>query len=396
MITREQIENVPLNGRNFLDLATLEPGVRAPVRATNNRTFVPVLGAGLQTSPRIGYTSVTVDGASVTAIGGNGSQMQISQEAVQEFQISTVNFDASTNLTSNGAINIVTRSGANTYHGDGFFFYRDHNLSAYPGLSRDPLNPDPFFRRQQFGVSMGGPIRKDRAFFFATYERNDQHGVFSVHPQQFPDLGGIFPSPYLGDNFSARLDVRLHRNHNALVRFTHDGNHSFAPDGGPVSATLLPSAWSRLANEVDQVLVALTSTLSPTVVNDARLSYFFVDISQRPGTSADCPGLCVGLGGPRITIQNGGLTLGQPIGTSSGVGGRYELSDTLVWQRGRHGIRLGADWEHSASSGSSLRSRPGDDHALLTARRPQGGHYGHARVVHHDGRSSPTAVAQLP
>jgi hypothetical protein len=367
VITREQIENLPMNGRDFLGLAKLEPGVRDPVRATNNRTFVPVLGAGLQTSPRIGYTSVTMDGASTTAIGGNGSQMQISQEAVQEFQISTVNFDPSTNLTSNGAINIVTRSGTNTYHGDGFFFYRDHNLSAYPDLRRDESNPDPFFRRQQFGMSMGGPIRRDRAFFFATYERNDQHGVFSVHPEQFPKLGGIFPSPYLGNNFSARLDVRLHRNHNALVRFTHDGNHSFAPDGGPVSATLLPSAWPRLANEVDQILVALTSTLSPTVVNDARLSYFFVDLSQSPGTSADCPGPCVGLGGPRITIQNGGLTLGQPVATGSGVGGRYELSDTLVWQRGRHMIRLGADWQHSAGASSSIDPDP----ATITLSSPR-------------------------
>lgn len=358
VITREQIENLPLNGRNFLDLAKLEPGVRDAVRATNNRTFVPVLGAGLQTLPRIGYDSVTVDGASIISLGGNGSQMQISQEAVQEFQISTVNFDASTNLTSNAAINIVTRSGANTYHGDGFFFYRDHNLSAYPSLNRDPNNPDPFFRRQQFGGSMGGPIRRDRAFFFATYERNDQHGVFSVHPPRFPDFGGIFPSPYLGDNFSARVDVRFHRNHSALVRFTHDGNHSFAPAGGPASATLLPSAWSRLANEVDQILVALTSTLSPTVVNDARLSYFYADISESPGTSADCSAPCVGLGGPRVTIPGAGLTLGQPISTASGIGGRYELSDTLVWQRGRHMIRLGADWQHSASSGSSLDPDP--------------------------------------
>jgi hypothetical protein len=83
---------------------------------------------------------------------------------VQEFQISTVNFDASTNLTSNGAINVVTRSGGHTDRGDGFFFYRDHHLAAYPGLNREPLNPNPFFERRQFGSSFGGPIRRDRAF----------------------------------------------------------------------------------------------------------------------------------------------------------------------------------------------------------------------------------------
>jgi hypothetical protein len=73
--------------------------------------------------------------------------------------------DLSASLTSNGSINIVTRSGGNAYHGSGFYFYRDHNLAAYPGLQRDTSNPDPFFQRRQFGYQLGGPIRKDRAFF---------------------------------------------------------------------------------------------------------------------------------------------------------------------------------------------------------------------------------------
>jgi len=166
VVTRAQIENLPLNGRNFLELAKLEPGATNAVRGTNNRMFVPVLGAGLQTVPRVGYTRVTVDGANINAIGTIGAGMQVSQEVVQEFQMSTVNFDLSTGATSNGSINIVTRSGGNDYHGSGFYFYRDHNLSAYPGLQRDPANPDPTFERYQFGYQTGGPIRRDRVFFF--------------------------------------------------------------------------------------------------------------------------------------------------------------------------------------------------------------------------------------
>src|SRR2546430_6830775 len=85
----------------------------------------------------------------------------------------------------------------------GFYFYRDHNLSAYPGLSRDASNPDPFFQRQQVGFQLGGPIRRDRAFFFTSYERNNQRGVISVQ-QRTPDfvpLGGVFPSPFVGNQF---------------------------------------------------------------------------------------------------------------------------------------------------------------------------------------------------
>ena len=165
-VSRTQIENLPLNGRNFLDLAKLEPGVTNPTRTSDNRVFVPMLGAGVFGPPRIGSTRVTVDGASIVASGTIGAELQVSQEAVQEFQISTVNFDLSTSLTTDGAFNIVTRSGGNNFHGGGFYFYRDHNLAAYPGLRRDLSNPDPFFQRSQFGYQLGGPIRKDRFFFF--------------------------------------------------------------------------------------------------------------------------------------------------------------------------------------------------------------------------------------
>src|SRR5262249_46416145 len=155
LVNRAQIENLPLNGRNFLDLAKLEPGVTGPVRASNTRLLVPVLGAGVISSPRIGYTRVTVDGGDIISIGTIGTAMNVSQEVVEEFQISTVNFDLSTSVTSDGSIDIVTRSGGNDYHGSGFYFYRDHNLAAYPGLKREASNPSPFFQRRQFGYDLG-------------------------------------------------------------------------------------------------------------------------------------------------------------------------------------------------------------------------------------------------
>src|SRR5262245_10898605 len=253
LISRTQIENLPLNGRNFLELAKLEPGVTNPVRASNNRIVVSTLGAGIQGSPRVGYTRVTIDGASIMAISGIGSALNVSQDVVQEFQISTVNMDLSTSLTSNGSINIVTRSGGNDAHGSGFYFYRDNNLAAYPGLQRDPNNPDPFFQRQQFGYQLGGPIRKERAFFFTSYERNDQRGVLSIQPgtPEFAPLGGVFPAPSVGNQINLRLDGRLHQNHNAFLRYTHDGSRFFGPNP---DINVLPSAWSRVTTWSDQSL----------------------------------------------------------------------------------------------------------------------------------------------
>ena len=172
LTTRSQIENLPLNGRSFLELAKLEPGVQPPSRANNNRTLITVLGV-VNNSP----TRVTVDGGSIMAIGYGGSAMGFSQEVVQEFQVSTLNFDLSTGITSVGAINVVTRSGGNDLHGTAFYFFRDHKLAAYPALNRDPANPDPFFQRRQFGFALGGPVRRDHVFFFGNWERNEQRGV---------------------------------------------------------------------------------------------------------------------------------------------------------------------------------------------------------------------------
>ena len=229
VVTRDQIESVPLNGRNFLELAKLEPGVTNTTRLADGRTFVSSLGGGLQTIPRIGATRVTIDGANVTTPGTVGVLLQVSQDVVQEFHLATVNFDPASSLTSNGAINIVTRSGGNIFQGSGFYFYRDHRLAAYPGLTRDPKNPNPSFERNQFGAYVGGPLRKDRAFFFASVERTDQVGVVSIQPvEEFAALGGIFSTPYDGDQISARVDVRLHANHSAFARYTYDRNSTFA------------------------------------------------------------------------------------------------------------------------------------------------------------------------
>ena len=175
VVNRAQIESLPLNGRNFLELAKLEPGVTNPLRLPDNRTFVAPLGAGLQTIPRIGSTRVTVDGASITTPTTVGTVLQVSQDAVQEFQIATVNFDASTSMTSNGAINVVTRSGSNQVRGAGFYFYRDHNLAAYRVWSATSRTPTPSSARPS-----SVPTPADRSTRIACLRLPGTSGAISV------------------------------------------------------------------------------------------------------------------------------------------------------------------------------------------------------------------------
>jgi hypothetical protein len=146
IIARENIQDVPLNGRSSLQLASLEPGVTVTPGSTsqfNSMFNVTVLGGAGGNGARI-----TIDGGVINDEVEGNSSMNFSQEIVQEFQLSAVNFDASTGVGSTGAINIVTRSGGNQLHGSVYYYYRDHNMASYPGLSRSVANPNPFFQRK--------------------------------------------------------------------------------------------------------------------------------------------------------------------------------------------------------------------------------------------------------
>jgi Carboxypeptidase regulatory-like domain len=342
LITQSQIQDLPLNGRGLLELAKLEPGVQPPTRGTSNRTFVPALGQPVGNSGR--GTRVTIDGGSIMAVGNGGSALGLSQEVVEEFQISTVSFDLSTGITDGAAINVVTRSGGNDLHGAGFYFFRDHNLAAYPALNRDPNNPDPFFQRRQFGFALGGPIRRDRIFFFGNWERNEQQGVVATTllAPEFAHLSRITPSPYFGNQLSLRLDGRLSDAHTAFIRYSHDGVSAFGPPAFQPNA--YPSSWLSQPAWADQSILGLTSVFRDTLVNDLRFSYFFVSSSQVEPTERECPG-CLGIGAPSITVPKDGLFIGRPV-IQRNLGRRFHLNDSVTWQRGTHRARFGVDWEH--------------------------------------------------
>jgi carboxypeptidase family protein len=348
VVTQAQIEGLPLNGRSFLELAKLEPGVQAPSRSNNNRTFVPVLGApGGNTGAGGRGTRVTVDGGSIMAVGSFGSQMGFSQEVVQEFQIAAANFDLSTGITDAGAVNVVTRSGGNDLHGAGFYFFRDHKLSAYPALDRDPTNPDPFFQRRQFGFSLGGPIRRNRVFFFANWERSEQRSVVDSNllDVDFAHFSRITTSPSFGNQFSVRLDGQISAAHTVFVRHSHDGSRAFAPSPSTGNLAAYPSQWTRQTAWVDQSLIGLTSVFRPTLVNDFRFSYFFSSTNETAPQNRDCLG-CLGIGAPAINVPQAVLFIGNS-SSNYNLGRRFHLGDIVTWQRTTHRVRVGVEWEYN-------------------------------------------------
>ena len=345
-ITRDQIEGLPLNGRSFLELGKLEPGVQQPGAANRNRTILPVLGGP---AANTGGPRFTVDGGSVTAVALGGSQMGFSQEVVQEFQVSTANFDLAAGMTDTGSINVVTRGGGNQPRGTTFYFFRDHNLAAYPVLTRDSANPNPFFQRQQFGFAAGGPVRRDRVFYFGNWERNDQRAVVgtTLLVPDFAHLSRVTGSPFLGDLLNVRLDAKISDAHTIFGRYSHDGSGAFGPAAAVAggSANAYPSNWNRVDTAADQSLVALTSVLWPTLVNDLRFSAFVLSSQGGDARDEDCP-RCLGLNQPSITVAQTGLVIGNS-NTTDNLERRFHLTDSLTWQASTHRARFGFDWEHN-------------------------------------------------
>ena len=354
--TRPVIDGLPLNGRDFLELAKLEPGAQQATRGSNNRVFVPLLATPAGGNNGRG-TLVTVDGGSIMQIGNGGTAMGFSQEVVQEFQVATANFDLSTGMTASGSVNVATRSGGNEWHGSGFYFFRDHYLSAYPALKRDPFNPDPFFQRQQYGVAAGGPILKNRLFVFSTMERNDQHGVVSTEllTPEFVPLSRITPSPTDVDQLSFRLDWLIDKSNTAFVRQSHEGGISFAPTTvNGLNQLAYPSAWTRQPEWADQSILGWTSLLRSNWVNDLRFSYFFVSSGEFAPQDSDCPG-CLGIDAPAINVAD--LYIGTST-TTNVLGRRYHLNDILAWQKGEHNVRFGGDWEITRGGRTDTGDQP--------------------------------------
>ena len=346
VITRQEIQELPLNGRSFLQLAFLEPGVTASAGSTsqyNSLFSVSILGGDAN------KTAITVDGGNIrNNIEGN-TGMNFSQEVVEEFQLSSANFDLSTGITSVGAVNIVTRTGSNDLHGSGYFFFRNNDMAAYPGLRRDPLNPNPEFARRNPGAWVGGPIKRDRIFFFGNYEHTDQEGVVAFQPNlaSASALAGVFPNPYSGHLISGRVDWRANNSHNGFVRYSHDKNSGFGPQGNAV----LPSNWLRNVNRSEQTVVGLTSIFTERMLNDLRVNFTYWRNRNLFADESTC-GDCVGLGFPQININGTNITVGN---TSNATQGRdlyrFTLVDTFTWVKGDHRLRLGGEFEHAPGTG---------------------------------------------
>src|SRR2546422_1185255 len=220
VLSSSQIENLPVNGRNFLDLAQLEPGVQIQ----DGQNFDPTKAgySSISFGGRFGRTArIEVDGVDVSDETVGTTTTDIPASAIQEFQISQSSLDMSTELTSSGSVNVTTKSGTNGFHGEAFGQFRDSRAgaAALPGGGTPP------YQRSQYGGSFGGPIIRDKGFFFLDGERTKQERQTpALVSDPFSQFSGNFADPFRDGNLLGRLDYQLTRNAKVFYRFSYFKN----------------------------------------------------------------------------------------------------------------------------------------------------------------------------
>lgn len=223
VLTASQIENLPVNGRNFLDLAQLEPGVQ--IQDGTNFDPTKVGYSSISFGGRFGRSArIEVDGVDVSDETVGTTTQDIPASAIQEFQISQSKLDLSNELTSSGAVNVTTKSGTNGYHGEAFGYFRDNSAIA-ASLPTPPGLHTPRFERNQYGGNFGGPIIKDRLFFFLDAERtlNDLQSPVAL-PAPFTTDSGFFSAPFRESEINGRVDYQLTKSARAFYRYNYFAN----------------------------------------------------------------------------------------------------------------------------------------------------------------------------
>ncbi len=330
VVNEREIASLPLNGRNFLELALLVPGNSPAPNFDPTKTNVVTISSAGQLG-RGG--NITIDGADNNDDVVGGPLQNISQEAVQEFQIATNRFSAEFGRSASSVINIVTKAGTNEVHGTASVFFRDRRLQGLPAtLDRSTAQEQPF-DRQQYAFAIGGPLKRDRAWYFGSFEYRNQDGAVLVGARDVARrtiTSSFAPAPLNDLLLNLRGDWRPTDVDSLSFRY------SLQREDDVSASTLIRSIGSasqRQAgrNNYHSFLTNWTRVFSPTVVNSFTFS--FSDFLNR--TLPVTPG-------PQLTFPSlqDGASFRVPQQTKQR---RLQFGDALSWIRGAHTLRFGGE-----------------------------------------------------
>jgi hypothetical protein len=367
LIDERAIADLPLNGRRFGDLMLLSPGVTQDPRSLTSATNGDLSFGGL----RGFHNSFLVDGGDFNnaffaqARGRYRAPYQFSTEVVQEFRVSSNSYGAELGRSGGAVVNVITKSGSNHWHGTGFYFLRDSSFGAADAF----LAFKPHNRQQQAGGTIGGPLKKNKIFFFAgfdqhffhvpdvveflngssqvipqagtgpytpgDYEASDQALVFAA-AAQLTSLAGEYPAGQMGNSTYAKLDINLSPRNQLALRISTSrywgSNNVFLDPASPLTYdSISNNGEETVATETGSL--ALTSGISPRLISHFR-AQFSRDLQQSytnsTATLIKIPTIIDAIGRsnilPRATREH-----------------RLHLAETLSFDAGRHALKFGGD-----------------------------------------------------
>jgi len=367
IIDERAIADLPLNGRRFSDLMLLSPGVTQDPRSLTSATNGDLSFGGLR-----GFqNSFLVDGGDFNnaffaqARGLYRAPYQFSNEVVQEFRVSTNSYGAELGRAGGAVVNVVTKSGSNHWHGTGLYYIRDSGFGAADAF----MTFKPHSRQQQGGGTIGGPIKKNKIFFFAgfdqhyfhvpnvveflndtmqvvpqagtgpyspgDYEASDQALVFAA-AAQLTSLAGAFPAAQIGNAFFSKLDINLSPRNQLAIRFNSSrywgSNNVFLDPASPITYDSISNNGEEEVS-TDTGSISLTSSISPRLISHLR-AQFSRDLRQSYTNTTDTlikvTDIIDGIGRsdqlPRATREH-----------------RAQLAETLSLDSSRHSFKFGGD-----------------------------------------------------
>jgi hypothetical protein len=347
-VPQVEIQSLPMNGRNFLDLALLIPGV-SPTNVGSTQLFAEtsaVPGQGISiASQRNLSNNFIVDGVSANDDAAGLSGIPYGVDAVEQFQVITSGGQAELGRALGGYINVVTKSGTNAVQGTVYDFVRDDAFNAANALLGKKLPMD----QQQYGGSLGGPLLRDRTFYFSNFEQRllDQTGLVTILPENVsiinarlaatgypgsPITTGIYPNPVHSINGLGKVDHHVSGSDQLSVRYSL--YHVTSDNSRGAGALNASTASAGLDNTDHSLAVGNTWTISSTTVNETRFQFAYGDLKAPP---TDPIGPAVSIAG----VASFGTLSGSP---TRRVNRMYQVVNNLSHQAGAHSLRAGVDF----------------------------------------------------
>lgn len=341
-VSDEELENLPLNGRQFANVAVLAPGTTLSYNGdpTKPGQLVVALNGGI--GRNVNYV---IDGGDNTDDTIGGALQNFNIEAVQEFKIQTMQYKAEYGRSSGGVLSVVTRGGTNDLKGSAYGFFRNDSLNSrtetekLAGVDKQSLD------RKQYGASVGGPIVRDKAHFFVTYEQVDRDTTYTVA------TGGLFPSfdgttvplPFTDKLLTAKATYDINAKQYLQVRYGYQKNN----DKYGASPLAAPTSLGTIANKYKSILASHTAQIGTNMLNEILFQYTAFDNN----ISADSQD-------PLIYFPSG-FHVGQNINTPQATSQRkYQYKDDFSWSVNlgglRNDIKLGANYIHEPTLGGDF------------------------------------------